>query len=128
MLIEYESEVSIDAVVSALRLFRSWFTGYSNIFPFKDLNVFVPLKHKPKHMVSEKLFDRPYELDNNGILEFQRFWKDFGTVLKDCFKDEGKWNELSNALTHFNSSYDRTNDRDKLIDLSISAEALFKKG
>ena len=80
---EYQSENSIDAVVSALRLFRSWFTGYSNIFPFKDLDVFVPLQHKPKHIVSDRQLDRSYALDNNDILEFQRFWKDFGCVLKD---------------------------------------------
>jgi hypothetical protein len=40
--------------------------------------------------------------------------------------DSRKWKELSSAIGHFNSSYNRTNDRDKLIDLSICVEALFQ--
>lgn len=122
----FESEKSIDAVITAFRLFRSFFIGYSNIFPFKDLDVFVTLKHKPKYIVSEKQFDQPYILDKEDIPEFQTFWKDFGSILKEVHGDSRKWKELSSAIGHFNSSYNRTNDRDKLIDLSVCVEALFQ--
>lgn len=122
----FDSENSIDAVITAFRLFRSFFIGYSNIFPFKDLDVFVTLKHKPKYIVSEKQLDQPYVLYKEDILEFQTFWKDFGGILKDVHSDSRKWKELSSAIGHFNSSYNRRNDRDKLIDLSVCVEAIFQ--
>jgi hypothetical protein len=122
---KYQSEDYIDALLTALRLFKSDFVGYSSIFPFKDLNVFVELKRKAKHVISEKQFGKLYSVSKIELLNFQSFWRENGNVLMNSFADNGRWNELGNCITYFNSSYDRTNDRDKIIDLFVSAEALF---
>lgn len=124
--VKYQSEDTIEAVMTALRLFRSNFVAYSNIFPVKDAKVFVEVKMKRKYIVSEKQFGNTYSLSQNELFEFQTYWSEHGVVLKNCFSDDSKWNELSNALTHFNSSYNRTTERHKIIDLFISVEALLK--
>ena len=101
---KFQSEDSIDGVVTALRLFRSFFIGFSNIFPFKDLDVFVELRHKAKNIIFENQFEKPYALTHEELAEFQSFWKDFGSLLKE---EKSNWKELSSAIEHFNSSYNR---------------------
>ena len=44
----------------------------------------------------------------------------------EIHENKSNWSALSNAVVHFNSSYTRSYARDKLIDLSVSVEALFR--
>jgi hypothetical protein len=70
---KYQSEDTIDAVVTGLRLFRSCFVGYSNIFPLKKLNVLLRLKHKAKNVIRENELGAPYEINQNDLQELRKF-------------------------------------------------------
>ena len=90
---ELKSEAAINAVLTALRLFKSPFISCSRIFPKKMLDVFVELKSKPKNIVLEEQYDMDYILSKEEIVEFQKFWKDNGHILKEM--NENKVNGVN---------------------------------
>ena len=112
------ARAKLDAVCSALRLFRSGMIGYNHILvtstpsdPHGGRTIFGPL-------TSRQLLGTPYSLLGADVPAFVLFWKEFDTFPQD------QRPRLRLALRRFNFGSERERPEDKLIDYMIAFESL----
>jgi hypothetical protein len=112
---------NIQRIISALRLFKPGTLNYSTTLRYSKIwRCFwlVPLRLPPGQ---RKIgYESRYELSDKDIKDFKKFWHKFKKI------NLREYLFLDIAIRRFNFSYNRTSLEDKLIDLIIALEALFR--
>lgn len=109
-----------DALISAFRILKFGIIEsncYQSYFRYNKEDNFQSSSFTQRRM-ELPIHGEPYHLTKIEIKEFRNFWPIFKKVVN-------KNSALNIAIRRYNYSFDRYGLEDKLIDLMISAEALF---
>jgi len=110
-----------DKLVSALRLFKSGIFGF-NILQSKSPSWQPMMGTTTSGRTFYKTFSgNKYKLTKSESKDFIKFWDEY----KTCDFTNNKFLEV--AIKRFNYSHEREKPEDKLIDYTVSLEALFLK-
>lgn len=114
-----KSRYALERIITSLRLYQHGTVSYSEVYstPAVDMALGRSVSSRPRSLqhVPE------YQLKHHNIKKFRIFYTNFIEILNKI--KEGSFFYI--AIDRFNSALEEKESADKIIDLSISLEALF---
>jgi len=122
----YQKSNLTQRLIEAMRIYKSGYFGTEESHLYSPFIHFLFTTHRLERcgLNSSPLSDvenRPYRLNRDEITKFRTFWNDFKEIGNDK-----RTSFIYGAINRFMTSYERENFEDRVVDLFIALEILFK--